>query len=243
MKRDRIALIDADFLPWIVCHVKKSEKEKTLEDCKSLCDLLISDILNKTYATKYLLVLSAGKSYRNSIYPDYKAQRKYLPRPAYFENIRQYLREEKQAFSQEGLEADDIVVILKNRIPESFLVSNDKDLLNLEGSHYCPRKESWITTTLEQASYFFWASMIVGDSADNVKGLPGKGPKYAEKVLLPLVSGLREAVFSEYVTQFGEDRGIEEFYKNYKCLKIKEVDDSLITPKLLDYTSSLTAPT
>ncbi len=57
------------------------------------------------------------------------------------------------------------------------------------------------------------------------KGIPGKGVKHAEKVLdnevlLANDMNYAEMTFSEYLDLFGEQKGIEEFYKNYKSLKI-----------------------
>lgn len=62
------------------------------------------------------------------------------------------------------------------------------------------------------------------DSADNIKCLPGKGPAFAEKLFLNIddVESYRNLVLQEYINKFGEEVGIEEFYKNYKCLKIKD---------------------
>ena len=66
--------------------------------------------------------------------------------------------------------------------------------------------------------------MIIGDSTDNIKGLEGKGKAFADKLLINIddEESLRTTVFEEYINQYGEYKGIEKFYQNYKCLKIMD---------------------
>ena len=65
--------------------------------------------------------------------------------------------------------------------------------------------------------------MVTGDSADNVKALPRKGEKYAQKLFLENQDkNIEEVIFREYLSIFGENKGIEEFYKTYKSLHIVE---------------------
>ena len=66
--------------------------------------------------------------------------------------------------------------------------------------------------------------MIVGDSADNIKGLEGKGKAFADKLLLNVddAESMRTLVFEEYINQYGEYHGVSKFYQNYICLKIKD---------------------
>lgn len=55
------------------------------------------------------------------------------------------------------------------------------------------------------------------------KGIPGKGIKYAENFITNCDKNCLHyevEVFREYLNHFGEQKGIEEFYKNYKSLKI-----------------------
>jgi 5'-3' exonuclease len=57
------------------------------------------------------------------------------------------------------------------------------------------------------------------DSVDNIKGIPGKGKVAAEKIM----EGIKcppARILKNYVEHFGEDEGIEQFYLNYKMLKI-----------------------
>lgn len=70
--------------------------------------------------------------------------------------------------------------------------------------------------------------MITGQTGDGIKGIPGKGKVFADELLSSCdLIGLKypSVVLNEYITQFGIDNGIEEFYKVYKCLKIVDNPD------------------
>ena len=225
----RIALIDADFIPYYVCHNKKNEQgivvAKTLEECEKLADELISTILAMTKATHYMMCFTIGKCFRYHINPYYKSNRKHEP-ISHLKEIKQYLIDEYEGIGDSYYEADDIVATLKKRLGnEAFIVSPDKDILNLAGTHYNAKKNEWKTTDDSEAESYFWRSMIIGDSADGIKGIPGKGPAYANKIFEEhLGVPMSAIVLQEYINHFDEYEGIAEFHKNYMCLKI--IDES-----------------
>ena len=239
---DKIALIDADSLIYINCYNKKLlDKEKnpvigddgepvrevrTLQECKDLTDKMIMDILKATSSTEYLLFLTVGRGFRYDIYPEYKGNRKGSEKPEHFDRVKEHLITDHKAIYGHGLEADDLVRIYQKQMPNSFIASPDKDVLNLAGSHYNYNKYQWELVTESQANLHFWSSMITGDSTDNIKGVPGKGPKFAEQYLQ---SGENAAgdVLDVYIQKFGEEVGVYEFYKNYKCLKILDEYEGL----------------
>jgi hypothetical protein len=100
----------------------------------------------------------------------------------------------------------------------------------MEGTHYNWRKSEWITTTKEQEVYTFWKDMICG-THNNVKGIPKKGEKFVEKAFAALVdTHYRTLVFNLYIEHFGEEQGIDEFYKTYKSLKLKTDLGEFILP-------------
>lgn len=227
----RTALIDGDFFAYYILFNKKLEdgtvENKTFDECKLLLDEFLSTILEKTEADQYMIALTVGKNFRYTIFPDYKANRKGKEKPPFFNEFKEYLFTKYNAVAESSLEADDMVLIASKLIPDSIIVSPDKDILSLEGTHYNPRTNEFVTTNKEQAEYAFWCDMIAGQSGDGIKGLPEKGIKYAEKILDDTLQiGLLKhcVILNEYVNHFGEELGIGEFYKTYKCLKIKDVD-------------------
>ena len=89
-----------------------------------------------------------------------------------------------------GLEADDLLGILATTLPkysDAIVVSLDKDLRTIPGRHLNPSKETSpavvrVITELE-ADTAWLMQTLMGDSTDGYTGVPGIGPKKAEKIL------------------------------------------------------------
>lgn len=76
-----------------------------------------------------------------------------------------------------------------------------------------------ITSTKQTEEDNLYTDMIVG-THNNVKGLPKKGKKFAEKFLQENESFCRANALTElYIQAFGPD-WTKEFDKNYKCIKL-----------------------
>ncbi|NLC96112.1 MAG: DNA polymerase I [Erysipelotrichaceae bacterium] len=149
-----------------------------------------------------VVAFDAGKStFRNEIYPDYKGTRKEAPEELVpqFQLVRDYL----DAYGIEhidkmGLEADDIIGTLAKRYPEYNIniLTSDRDMLQLidsttsiwlmkkgisEVEEYDEKKlmlEYGITP-----KQIIDLKALMGDTADNIPGIPGIGEKTALKLL------------------------------------------------------------
>lgn len=239
----KLGLFDADHVSYIACHNKKDAKIKTLEQVYHDIDDYISNVFRDTKITHYIGALSKGKGFRFTVNPKYKANRDYSQPMNFLQESKQYMIDKWKFIYNEGLEADDIVEICYNYYSEEstitieynpIRISTDKDILNLQGLNYGPRNKKFYEISEEQALDYFWKSMITGDAIDGIKGLPKRGIKYAEKLFEEnLGTPIESLVFNEYIQLFGESKGIEEFYKNYKCLKILEVYEGFNVPTLL----------
>lgn len=158
------AIIDADHIPFITCFNKKGDEIKTIYDCIDKTDEYMNNIIKFTQCDQYVLALTRGKCiYRLKYYPKYKANRdgNIIPIP-YSRTIRQYLIDTWGAVSKDEYEADDIVLSLNKTIPNSFIVSPDKDILNTSGYRFNPKTLSWVYTSQNDEALSFWRSMIVG---------------------------------------------------------------------------------
>lgn len=63
------------------------------------------------------------------------------------------------------------------------VVTIDKDLDCIPGTHYNPRTKQIYQVEQEWSDYFYWKQLLMGDSVDNIPGIQGIGPKKAEKIL------------------------------------------------------------
>ena len=160
------------------------------------------DTLHRDHATDYLVFAldAKGKTFRNEIYPEYKANRDAPPEdltkqlPVAIEWI------EAMGFanlSREGYEADDVITTVTRFAKEQGMkvriVSHDKDLYQLieDGTvvmyDSVKRKEVDEKACREKFGVnprdFVDFQAIVGDSSDNVPGVKGIGVKGAAKLI------------------------------------------------------------
>jgi 5'-3' exonuclease len=166
MSKLRLSIIDADFLMYVCCHNKvDSETTKSLSDVINHAEEIISNILSYTKAENYIGCLTVGKCFRYDFYPEYKANRSKLDKPLYFEELRNYLIEEKKFIFHVGLEADDMISILNTYHKDTYditIVSTDKDLQQIPGSHFNPVKFERTDVDKRNANIKLWGQVITG---------------------------------------------------------------------------------
>ncbi|MEM7667194.1 MAG: DNA polymerase I [Pseudomonadota bacterium] len=144
-----------------------------------------------------------SKSFRNDIYPEYKANR---PEPP--EDLRPQfplIRDATRAFSlpcieEQGLEADDLIASYAREAQRKgwnvTIVSSDKDLMQLVGEEHGGRID--MLDTMKSARIYIPeveekfgvvpelvgdVLALMGDSVDNIPGIYGVGPKTASKLI------------------------------------------------------------
>ncbi|MEL7189908.1 MAG: DNA polymerase I [Pseudomonadota bacterium] len=165
----------------------------------------LADDLDAADGPTHLAVIldKDSKSFRNDIYPEYKANR---PEPP--EDLRPQfplIRDATRAFSlpcieEAGLEADDLIATYAREAQRKgwnvTIVSSDKDLMQLIGEENGARID--MLDTMKSARIYipeveekFGVApdlvgdvlALMGDSVDNVPGIYGVGPKTASKLI------------------------------------------------------------
>ncbi len=175
---------------------------------------------------------------RTAEYPEYKANRPPLPEdfPAQEEQIFQAIEALGiPMLKVQGYEADDILATLAERIAgeemDLFIVSRDKDLDQLVNDHvvlYDPMKDEVLDAeTIETKKGYrpdqaVEVQALMGDSSDNIPGVPGVGPKTAAKLITKY--GTAEAVL---------DHADEQTPKLSENLK-KHADDLRLSRRLVE---------
>lgn len=218
-------------------------EDKTSEQLADSCEFIMNKILTNSKCTDYIAYVKGNNTTKAKrlIDPQYKMDR-HGESPKWWNFTKEYLIQNWGVVPVDNIEVDDAVNITRLQIPNSFICAIDSDLLGLQGTHYNWKKNElvgeWITTTAEQAEYKFWSDMITG-THNNTKGLPGKGDAFVKKLLSQNESifktlnsqYFRNQVFEEFITHFGEELGIEEFYKNYKMIKILDKYEGFVIPE------------
>jgi 5'-3' exonuclease len=176
---------------------------------------------------QYVAFLTAG-SHRYSFYPEYKANRKKLEKPRFLKELTAYAIETLGFCRVDGYEADDLVNMCKEQLGQNVLIAHtDKDLDQIPGNHFNYKKPEFYDISEDTAQLNLWTQVITGDSIDNIKGIPGKGAKFAEEVFSGIeVMDYTCEVLIHYIIKFGEYQGIEEFTKNYKLIKLLGLGNS-----------------
>jgi 5'-3' exonuclease len=164
----------------------KHHEWEPLEFCLHSVKKTMEKITTAVEATEVItFVSSEGETFREALDPNYKANRDSKHKPHWFPEIKEYLfRSWGGELSPTGLEADDAMAIFQmSHFGTTLLCTQDKDLNMIPGRHFNWRTESFQDISEEEALRFFWRQMITGDSADNIKGIWGLGPKRSEAIL------------------------------------------------------------
>jgi DNA polymerase-1 len=167
----------------------------------------LAEDLDKAIGPTHLAVIldAASKSFRNDIYPEYKANRP----PAPEDLVPQFplIRDATRAFSlpcieEEGLEADDLIASYARAAAaqgwDVTIVSSDKDLMQLvstggDGTGSIDMldtmKNQRISIPEVEEKFGVPPELVgdvlalMGDSVDNIPGIFGVGPKTATKLI------------------------------------------------------------
>ena len=68
--------------------------------------------------------------------------------------------------------------------------------------HYNYQKAEFLHTSPEQANLFLWKQVLMGDSTDNIPGIPGVGVNTAEKLLKDRTKDYEGFALKQYVEKF-----------------------------------------
>ena len=180
-----LALIDADIVAFRCAASAEGESEDWI--ARARVKELMEQILFDTKADSWKAYLTGPNredNFRRKIYPAYKANRDKYPVPKWLASCKSYLVNDWQAEVTNGIEADDALGIeqLGNNT-DTIICSIDKDLLQIPGQHYNFVKKIFENVTITQGWYNFYLQLLIGDTADNIKGCPGIGKKKAPMVL------------------------------------------------------------
>ncbi len=177
---------------------------------------------------------SRGEVFRHEMYKEYKANRP--PMPEDLVPQIPYIKSLVQAHNlpmleEELYEADDIIAslshVMKAQGHDVVIVSGDKDLLQLvdDQVHMLdPMKNKLYTTKEVEEKYNLPPEKLldyfalVGDSSDNIPGVPGVGPKTADRL----------------INEYGS---LEELYANVESMKKSKMKEKIIDNEEMAYLS------
>ncbi len=181
---------------------------------------MLLDVLEQRKPTHVAIAMETGKTFRHDLYPEYKGTREEMP-----EDLREQLDRVRELIDalgipiemQENYEADDIIGTLSKELAEDghevIVITGDSDLLQLAAPkvtivlpgarRFGDIREYGPDEVVERfgfgPEYVPDYKALVGDTSDNIPGVPGIGDKTAKKL----------------IAEFGS---VEEIFKNQEDL-------------------------
>ena len=194
----RTALIDGDILAYKASNVSQNEidwdsdgdsvTQLTPQQAAKAIKTMVSHWTDAANCQDYRIFISAPRSWRTMIYPQYKMNRKDFVKPELLGFCIEYMIEELRAIKAKfpiGLEADDMIGITHtNPDTDTVAISTDKDFRTLFGDvmiipHYLDKRNPQVEhISFEKADDHWFEQAILGDNIDNYKGAPGIGGRW-----------------------------------------------------------------
>ena len=222
-----INIIDGDVLVYMSVW-----QNDTLPEAQVKFDEILTRINNSTFATDYVMAIGGPDNFRVDLFSEYKGNRTKSKdnRPEWFGDLKSWVVEKyDNAISTDWCEADDMIRVWALQCDEAGInrcvVSVDKDLDCIPGTHFNPRKETIYQVCEEYAERFYWQQILTGDATDNIPGLPKVGPVKAKKILEEAYTHdeLIAAVCRAYHDKYG-DEGYEYLITNGRLIHIWRKD-------------------
>lgn len=228
----------------------------------------VVDSLARSYKAKHVIIASDHGSsvYRKEIFPEYKQNRKdkfenqtEAEKQAFeeffeeFSNTLELLAEKYPVLRFKGVEADDIASVIATNFKntdhsELWLISSDRDWDLLVGPKisrfsYVTRKEvtneNWNEHYDFDISNYIDIKCLMGDSGDNINGVPSVGPKRAISLIKEygtiwdIIEGIPLAGKYKYIQELNNCKDILE--RNFKLMSLVDFQkDALLTKSNMD---------
>lgn len=218
MNQPDIAILDADIIAYkAACWAESNQA--SLEELEKRLDFDVEYWTPPGLSRKVLAFSCSRKdNFRKDFWPLYKDNRTGKPSPTLLPMCKKILEAKHKTVTRPRLEADDLLGIGMGSY-KMIGVSLDKDLMSCPGWFWNPDKMDFPSLISENAAdYWFHKQWIMGDSTDNIPGIPKIGKVKADKYLKD-VSPIN---YTPYVLKFYEDRGLDLDYclSQARCVRI-----------------------
>lgn len=245
--------------------------ERLFKSRKLLTTTLIQNIVSIQEQYKCDIIIAAfdgGSAFRKNIYPEYKAKRAAAD-PQIIEFKKQIVAEreiQQELFTalgipwiyMDGLEGDDIISLLVKHYTEAVIISRDSDLKQLITPTICVYDQvskvecnaaNFQSVYQYPVSEHVHAKALLGDVADNIKGIPGIGPaavqslyqKYGTLVYESLLEHAAELQKSKVTAKLFDSSLVTDYLAGRIVIDLSVTNQLLLNemPSLLDHLIAL----
>jgi 5'-3' exonuclease len=184
-----------------------------------------------------IVYLSGPTNFRNDVATirPYKGNRDETRKPTHESAIIEYLKKKYDVVVSDNEEADDTVSYSHYRMwledeMSTVIASTDKDLDMVPGLHYNFIKEESYYVTPDEGLKFFYTQLLVGDSTDNIPGVPKVGKVRAAAAMAEATTELE--MFDIALTLYVEgypDNPEGALLENAQLLWMRRTPDQLWT--------------
>lgn len=205
-----IAFIDGD----VLCY-QAAWGVENLEEAIERLDQILQGVVESTFSEDYLIALGGESNFREKFFDGYKKSPARLKarktKPEWFNQLKVWLENNENSVIAYDFEADDLLrmwSVEATRFNIDYIVcSIDKDLDCIPGKHFKPGKDEFYKVTEEEADVHYWKQILMGDSVDNIPGLPRIGEVKALRILESCDNhnNRKAAVINEYKREYGEN--------------------------------------
>jgi len=230
-----IFAVDADIVAYRCASVCEGA---TFPALKSVLDEFIWNITRETGIKKMAMFLSgpSNKCYRHRFAKtkEYKGNRKNIVRPFWINEAKQYIVEEYGGYLIEEYEADDLIASYMTQHKHVAHAGIDKDIRQIQGWHYDFVKRIWERTDAEDSILRLYRQICMGDTTDNIPGLPNIGKVKAERAITNPQTASEDAfmLYQNVLEPLGmSDSDIHAFFTEQSML-ITMTDDIPLDLKL-----------
>ena len=197
----KILVVDAMYLIFSSYYINRNLRTLKGEPSGALFGFVsrIENLISEIKPEKIVIAFdSKGKTFRNDLYPEYKANRDEPPEDLVTQIpfVKEFLDKREIGYIEApGYEADDIIagIAFKAEKNEHIIIfSADKDLFQLVNENvsvWHPKLKKELDRDGIKDFFGLYPDQIVdylsmtGDSSDNIPGVPGIGDKGAKKIL------------------------------------------------------------
>jgi 5'-3' exonuclease len=93
--------------------------------------------------------------------------------------------------------------------------------------HYNYQKAEFLHTSPDEALKFLWKQVLMGDSTDNIQGIPGVGAKTSENWLKDRTKDYEAFALKKYVEKFGMVEGVMKFHETFRLVYLLKTGDDV----------------
>lgn len=182
-------------------------------------DNILKDIMSEVKSKKYLLYMTGDDNHRDrkAEVVKYKVSREDMVRPERLKAVRRHILDNHGAKIIEGLECDDVISVVGYKgyvadpeSPKTCIVNIDKDLFGTPLVNYDFVKNEWKYITEYEANKWMFIQILMGDSIDDIRGLPNISTELRKKYGCRKGKSIGEKT-AEKILEGSED--IQEMYR------------------------------